>query len=252
MDKLSKTNKAATFMTLATDPLDVLPVRLTASRSGNALRRHVRRISVGTVLLVSFAVAVSTAFAGAPKAPDTPKTSPKDGTHKDDWTIRILPGTKSHPAPPGPMMRHMPYEGAPTQHEGAHQSPAATQPPAAKATPAPAAADHSTNDGLRIVPTRQAAAPEFTRYEHIYRSIPYSRTAYEHDPMYRQVLALSLLLNQFPPAPTIMSPGSSGAGQPGGSRGTPAGGPMGPPGGGQPFGGAMNLPPLPTDVAPEF
>jgi hypothetical protein len=83
------------------------------------------------------------------------------------------------------------------------------------------------------------------RYHQIYRSIPYSRAAYEYDPMYRQELALSLLLNQFPPAPTIIAPGSGNMGMQG---------PMSPYRGGGRFGSPMNYgPPMPTPgFMPEF
>ena len=228
-------------------PYNVLPVRQTASRSGNALWRHVGRISVAGVLLTGFAV--SAAFSA-------------DAT-KDEWTIRIIPATKSRPArpfsrfaPPAPMFDQMnrgrmmqPPANVPPPPaaEAPGQTPQARSPqPRSQQSQKPEAHASKARTQPRIIPAPRAhTAPNAVRYHQIYRSIPYSRAAYEYDPMYRQELALSLLLNQFPPAPTIMTPGSGGMGMQG---------PMSPYRGGRRFGSPMNYgPSMPTPgFMPEF
>jgi hypothetical protein len=246
-------------------PHDVLPVRLAASASGNALRRHVRRISVGGVLLCSLWLAVSVAFSA--------------DANKEEWTIRIVPATKARSAPPfprfappAPMMNQM-NRGRMPQPPAKVPPPPAAEPPAS--TPQPrspqsgspqsgspqsgspqsqtpqsqkpqAHASKARTQQPRIIPASRAhSAPNVVRFQHIYRSIPYSRAAYEYDPMYRQELALSLLLNQFPPAPTIMAPGSSNTGTQG---------PRSPYRGGRRFGSPMNYgPPMSMPgFVPEF
>lgn len=208
---------------MITGPQDALPVRPTASTSGNALRRPVRRISVTALAICSAWWAISTGFAA--------------DTKKDAGSIRIVPATKSHSAPPpAPMIDQMSRgrtakPSAPAKPSG-HAEQASKLPP----LPAPAkerpAKRHQQARQLRIVPAhRSATSPNALRFEQLYRAIPYSRSAYEVDPMYRQELALSLLFNRFPPPPTIMSPGSSGMG----SRGS-----MSPRRGGRRFGNPMN------------
>ncbi|HUE14965.1 MAG TPA: hypothetical protein VMR25_12420 [Planctomycetaceae bacterium] len=222
---------------MITGPHDALPVRPAATTSGNALWRLVRRISVGTLVICAVPWAISTGIAADAK--------------KDDGAIRIVPATKSHRAPPpAPMIDQM-DRGRTAKPPAKEKTPAKAESsgnlPPLPAPPATVPAKGRQQAGqLRILPAhRGPVAPNVLRYEQIYRSIPYSRAAYELDPMYRQVLALSLLLNQFPPAPTIMSPGSSGMG-PGGS--------MSPHRGDRRFGSQMNYGPpmMPPGIVPEF
>jgi hypothetical protein len=84
---------------------------------------------------------------------------------------------------------------------------------------------------LRIIPARDTSAPDFQRFDRIYRSIPYRRLAYQANPRYREELAMALMFNQFPPPPTIIMPGDSGMGQ---------GGSMPSYGGGAPLGNSSN------------
>jgi hypothetical protein len=247
LDKLLKFEQIASIgqISMIVGPHDVLPVRQTASTSGNALWRHVGRISVGGVLLAGLTVSV--AFSA-------------DAT-KDEWTIRIVPATKSRSAPPFPrfappapmtdqMSRdRMMRQPATVPPPPAAEVPAQTAKAKAPAHPSPthhAGTSQAKTQQPRIIPSARAhVAPNAVRYHQIYRSIPYSRTAYEYDPMYRQELALSLLLNQFPPAPTIVAPGSGGMGNQG---------PMSSHRGGHRFGSPMNYgAPMPMPgFMPEF
>jgi hypothetical protein len=224
-------------------PYDVLPVRQTATTSGNASRRLVGRISVASGL-ICFALGF-VSIAGAADAKKEPE-------------IRIIPGPRSHHMlPPMPPTSPMP------QYEERRPAPAAKRPakPASELPPLPAEPlphkskpippqhhKQQQTGGLRIIPGHRAtAAANVQRYQQIYRSIPYSRTEYELDPMYRQELALSLLFNRFPPAPIMMQPGSSGMGQQGpmsGPQSGPMSNPMSAPGGWPTFGIPMNGPPF--------
>ena len=220
---------------MITGPHDVLPVRPTASTSGNALRRPVRRISVGSLVICSAWWAVSAGIAADAK--------------KDDGAIRIIPATKSHSAPPpAPMIDQM--------RRGQTAKPATkAKPPARAEAVGQGSASAGRSRPRETTATSTATAnptgpprsrgPQRAAIRAIYRSIPYSRSAYEVDPMYRQEIALSLLFNQFPPAPTIMSPGSSGMGPRG---------PMSPNRGGRQFGSPMNYGPsmVPPGIVPEF
>jgi hypothetical protein len=227
-------------------PYDVLPVRQTATTSGNASRRPVGRISVGSGL-----ICLALGFASIAGAADA----------KKEPEIRIIPGPRSHHMLP-PMSRMPPTSPMP-QYEERRPAPATKRPgkpaielpplpaepvtPKAKPKAKPAPPQHHKQQqagGLRIIPGHRAtAAASFQRYQQIYRSIPYSRTEYELDPMYRQELALSLLFNRFPPAPIMMQPGSSGMGQQGPMSG-PMSNPMTAPGGWPSFGIPLNGPPF--------
>jgi hypothetical protein len=147
---------------------------------------------------------------------------------KKDAGPRILPATKSHAGMAAPR-----YEESSPRRTGKPDS----EVPPLPAEPLPANGRHQARQ-LRIIPARDSsAAPNLQRFQQIYRSIPYSRLAYQANPRYREELALALLFNQFPPAPTIVMPSDSGMGQ---------GGPMSPYGGGPPSGNPMNYGP-PTD-----
>jgi hypothetical protein len=144
---------------------------------------------------------------------------------KKDTGPRIVPATKSHADTAVPV-----YEEPRPRRAG---KPDKDVPPL-PAESLPANGRHQAHQ-LRIIPARdRAAAPDFHRFQQIYRSIPYSRLAYQANPRYREELALSLLFNQFPPAPTIMMPSDSGMGQ---------GGAMSPYGGGGQSGNPMNYRP---------
>jgi hypothetical protein len=180
---------------------------------------------------------------------------------KKEPEIRIIPGPRSHhmlpPMPPTSGMPRVPQYEEPKPAPGAKRPgkpaseipplPAEPLPPKAKPTP-PQHHKQQQTGGLRIIPSRRAAAAgNVQRYQQIYRSIPYSRTEYEMDPMYRQELALSLLFNRFPPAPIVMQPGSSGMGSQGpmsGPSSGPMSNPMSAPGGWPTFGIPMNGPPF--------
>jgi len=174
------------------------PVRQTASQSHNALRRHVRRISVttiaGSLLVFSLSIAI-----GA-------------DSKKDDWTIRIIPATKSMPPAPFPMQ--------------GPRSPDRTGKPPANLPPLPAPERPEMGQQPRINPMRKTeGSADYARYSQIYRSIPYSRLEYQMNPKYRQELALALLFNQFPPPqPIIMQSGSMQSGNPAQSGMPPGGG----------------------------
>jgi len=221
---------------MITGPHDVLPVRLTATTSGNASRRRVRRISVGTLVICSAGWAISVGAAADAK--------------KDSGSIRIIPATKTHSTlPPSPRMNQMNRGPAlkPPAKPAGELPPLPAEPTPAKERHQPAKEGHQAGQ-LRIIPARRSAsAPNAERFEQIYRSIPYSRSAYELDPMYRQEIALSLLFNRFPPAPVMMPPGPSGMGM--GPRG-----PMSPNRSAPSFGNrAYEEPPmLPPGVVPEF
>jgi hypothetical protein len=192
---------------------DVLPVRQTATSSGNASRRLVRRISVGLALCGTLWCAVPACIAA---------------DAKKDAGPRIVPATKPHAGTPAPT-----YEEARPRRTGKPNN----EVPPLPAEMLPPSGRRQAHQ-LRIIPARdRSAAPDVQRFEQIYRSIPYSRLAYQANPRYRQDLALALLFNQFPPAPTIVLPSDSGMGQ---------GGSMSPYGGGPPAGNSMNYGP-PTD-----
>ncbi len=101
-------------------PHDVLPVRQTATTSGNALRRLVGRISVGSGL-----ICLALGFASIAGAADA----------KKEPEIRIIPGPRSHHMlPPMPPTSPMP------QYEERRPAPAAKRPgkPASELPPLPA------------------------------------------------------------------------------------------------------------------
>jgi hypothetical protein len=198
---------------MITGSLNALPVRQTATMSPKACWGPVGRISVGGALVCVTILASSTGLA-ADKA-------------KDEG-IRILPATKGNAAvSPAPMLD----EPRPHRAMRPPLKPDREVPP----LPAPETPrKQAKQDGaqLRIIPARDSASiPNVQRYQQIYRSIPYSRLAYQANPRYREELALALLFNQFPPPPTIVMPNDSGMGQ---------GGPMSPFGGGSPSGNPMN------------
>jgi hypothetical protein len=184
---------------------DALPVRQTASSSPKACWRHVRRISVGLALCGTLWCVASACAAAGPK---------------QDAGPRILPATKSHADMAVPA-----YEEARPRRAGKPDH----EVPPLPAEPLPPNGRHQAHQ-LRIIPARDSSpAPNVQRFQQIYRSIPYSRLAYQANPRYRQDLALALLFNQFPPPPTIIMPGDSGMGQ-GGSMpsyggGSPSGNP---------------------------
>jgi hypothetical protein len=198
---------------MITGSLNVLPVRQTATSSENACWRHVGRISVGGALVYATILATSTGFAA-----DRPKYE----------EIRIVPATKGNAAvSPAPM----PDEPRPRRTMRSPVKPDRDVPP----LPAPEVPrKQAKQDGtqLRIIPARDSsAAPNVQRFQQIYRSIPYSRLAYQSNPRYREELALALLFNRFPPPPTLVLPSDSGMGQ---------GGPMSSSGSGPPSGNPMN------------
>jgi hypothetical protein len=220
-------------------PHNVLPVRQTATTSGNASRRHVRRISVASALICS-----ALGFVSITRAADA----------KKDTGIKIIPGPRFHSTmPPVPQYEEM-RPGRPAARppgKPAHELPplpAEETPPKGKLA-RPQHQEKPQAGQLRIIPARRVPlAPNAQRYEEIYRSIPYSRTAYEMNPSYRQELALSLLFNRFPPPPMVM-PGSPDMGT--GPQQDPMSGGFG--GWGAPFAGPMgNGPLLPPDFVPGF
>jgi hypothetical protein len=159
---------------MITGSLDALPVRQTATTSGNASRRRVGRISVGLVLFGTVWWA-------------TPARAADDA--KKDVGIRILPATKLH------LSMAAPYEPPAPRRAG---TPANVAPPL-PAEPGPPTG-RPEGPQLRIMPAYDnSAARNVQLFDRVYRSIPFSRSAYEADPMYRQEIALALLLNQFPP-----------------------------------------------------
>ena len=192
------------LISMITASHDALPVRQTATSSPNACRRHVRRISVGLALCGMLWCAVSAGVAA-----DT----------KKDAGPRIVPATKSHTDTAAPA-----YEETRPRRAGRPDK----EVPPLPAEPLPAKERHQVHE-LRIIPAGDmSSAPNVQRFQQIYRSIPYSRLAYQANPRYRQELAMALLFNQFPPPPTIVMPsGDSGMGQ---------GGSMSPNGGGPPIG----------------
>jgi hypothetical protein len=168
---------------------DALPVRLTATASPNACRRHVRRISVGLALCGTLWCVVSACAAAEPKKDAGP---------------RIVPATKSNIGMQTPS-----YEESKPRRVGKPDS----QVPPLPADPMAANGPRQAPQ-MRIIPDRdRSAAPDFQRFERIYRSIPYSRLAYQANPRYREELAMALLFNQFPPPPTYVMPNDSGMGQ---------------------------------------
>jgi hypothetical protein len=198
---------------MITGSLNVLPVRLTATSSENACWWHVRRISVGGALVYVTIFASSISFAA-----DRPKYE----------GIRIVPATKGHAAvSPAPMLdepRPRRMMRSPVKSDRDVPPLPAPEEPRKQAT--------QDRTQLRIMPARdRSAAPNVQRFQQIYRSIPYSRLAYQSNPRYREELALALLFNQFPPPPTLVLPSDSGMGK---------GGPMSSYGSGPPSGNPMN------------
>jgi hypothetical protein len=190
---------------------DALPVRQTATASPKACWRPVGRISVGLALCGTLWCVVSACAAAEPKKDAGP---------------RIVPATKSHADPSVPA-----YEEARPRRAAKPDK----EVPPLPGEPSPSNGRQQAHQ-MRIIPSRErASAPDYQRFLQIYRSIPYSRLSYQANPRYREELALSLLLNQFPPPPTIMMPGGdSGMGQ---------GGMMSPYGGGGQSGNPMNYGP---------
>lgn len=228
---------------------DVLPVRQTATTSGNASRGHVGRISVGGLVMCSICLSASIALAD---------------DAKKDADIRILPATKapsSYWGPgndPGAPGRPAKSSGRPDSQVPPSPQPAAAPHAAPAAAPAVPSHKKAYEEGqgqgqLRIVPARRgatSATANAERFEQLYHAIPYSRSAYQVDPMYRQEIALSLLFNRFPPGPTIMAPGPSGMGPRGPMSPGRQGRGLGNPGFGNPMG--FGPPMMPPDFVPEF
>jgi hypothetical protein len=97
---------------------------------------------------------------------------------------------------------------------------------------------------MRIIPARdRLSAPDWQRFQQIYRSIPYSRLSYQANPRYREELAMALLFNQFPPPPTYVMPTDSGMGQGGSMSSYPDGPPFGGPPVGDPLRWMLTVPP---------
>lgn len=128
-------------------------LRPTATRSGNAPWRLVRRISVGISVGVAFLATALNAHSAAPA--------------NDNWSIRIIPATKST----GPSER-------------------LPSPPPPPAEPGPG--------GARPQTAPAGFLPSRVGYYQVYRSIPFSHAEYAANPSYRQETALGLLFNQFP------------------------------------------------------
>jgi hypothetical protein len=175
---------------------------------------------------------------------------------KKDPEIKIIPGPRSHSTMP--QMPRMPQYEEPRSAPPAAKRPGRPAseipplpveplPPKAKPAP-PQHHKHQQAGGLRIIPARRpVSAANVDRYHQIYRSIPYVRSSYERNPMYRQDLALSLLFNRFPPAPIMMQQGSSGMGQQGpmpGPMSGPMSNPKSAPGGWPTFGIPLTGPPF--------
>jgi hypothetical protein len=162
-----------------------------------------------------------------------------------DEGIRILPATKAHAAVSRATMLDEPRPHRTTKPPVKQKSDLPPLP--APETSKPEKPVKQDGGQLRIIPAKASpGAANVQRFEQLYRAIPYRRLAYERNPMYRQDLALSLLLNQFPPPPTIVMPGDSGMGQ-GGSMSNRGGigGPMN-------YGSPINPPSWMLTVPPQW
>jgi hypothetical protein len=152
-------------------------VRQTRSRSGNASRWHVGRISVSGSLFAAFLLG-GTFVVAAPPA-------------QDSWTIRIVPATKLGVFPP--MM-------APQRSGG--RAPATDRVPPQPYEPSGPRAQ----EGPGAVPPMPADMPiHGVPYVAIYRSIPFSRAEYAANPSYRNQTTLGILFNQMPYPPSVKS-----------------------------------------------